>query len=192
MKVKKTILLAILVLAVLFTNGQCKYTKKGVIKFLNKRFTTSIHTMTRSYSIFSKLSNSASGAFMINENNEYYFVINLLRSYSSKFEILEGNKLVIGFENNIDLQLTSSENVESKNAGISLNHFIWAIYKVNKEQLGIFAENPIFNVKIYFVSEKEIANTFEDDDGTFFEFEILSEKKKSNLIEPANCILQIE
>lgn len=193
MKIKKSILIVFLVFTVSLTYGQCKYAKKRAVKFVNKQLTTQIQTMTKPKIIFNKFSNTSSGAFFINENDEYFLALSLVRTnYSAKFEILEKQKLVINFENNIDLTLISFDNVESKTPGITLSaQLIWAVYEVDKEQIKIFAENPLFNLKIYFVSLKNISNTFEDEDGKYFEFEVKADKYKSNLIEPANCILQI-
>ena len=193
MKIKKIILLIFLLSTFSFAYGQCKYAKKNSIKVVNKQLTTEIQKMSRLKIIFKKFSNMSQAGFFINENQEYFFALALVRSFSSKFEILEDQKLIINFENNIDLTLNSGFNVESKMPGLAFDsQFVWAAYKIDKEQIKIFTENPLFNLKIYFVSEKEISNTFSDEDGTYFEFEVLSDKFKSNLIKPAGCILQVE
>ncbi len=187
---KKLIFISLMSIVVLSSYGQCKYANKRIVKGLSKQITTQIKLMTKPKIIFKKMSQSSMGAFFINEKNEYFLALILKReNSSSKFEILEKQKLLINFENNTNLTLLSFENVESRMLAL-FKQEIWAVYKIDKEQLKLFSENPLSKLKIYFVSKKKLSNTFKDEDGNYFEFVVKLKVFKSNLKNQADCILQ--
>jgi hypothetical protein len=150
-----------------------------------------VDQMTKLKNIFDKYTNGGSASFTVDTEGNYYFALTMFRAYAKRFEIIEEMKLVINFSENIDMELAAVSNTESKNVGLSLNHQIWALYKIDKEKVQVFAEHSMFNVKIYFTTDKNIETALEDDNGMYWEFGIESETKQSNLIEPANCFLQI-
>jgi hypothetical protein len=176
--------------------GQCKYASKSFVKRQSKLLSINIQAWPQVRFIFDDPYINRTqfiANFFNDENNNFYFTFYYNRDNTYPFVILEDQKLVINFENDLKVTLSSYRNFEWKPNPLAIqpciNH-IRAFYKIDKEQVEIFARNPLLNFQIYFTSEKNISNTFEDEDGKFFKLAMKTDKTQTSLIEPASCILQ--
>ncbi|MDN5204523.1 hypothetical protein QQ008_24235 [Fulvivirgaceae bacterium BMA10] len=146
--------------------------------------------ITKPKTLFDKFYKTAATHF-VKTSNGYLMGLHLRRSHSAKFEILDDNPLIIQFENGKILMLYPRSFTEGRFIGLSLTYFIVPFYKITEEDLEVLVSNKIENIRIYFTSDKvSPSNRIEDDLGTYFQYDILSEKYKSNCMIPANCIVQ--
>jgi hypothetical protein len=173
--------------------GNGRLASNGTIKEASKDLSIPIVNMTKPDVIFLKYKGSnCTGAFLISEHGEYFMALYLNRANSQNFKILEEQKLVITFDNNVELTLNSFRDVESKILGLSANKSLWIAYKINIDQIKVFTENTYRNIKIYFTSDSELTTKVnQDDSGKFFEFEIKGGSFQKSMQNPAKCILQI-
>ncbi|MDN5201351.1 hypothetical protein QQ008_08260 [Fulvivirgaceae bacterium BMA10] len=169
---------------------ECKFVKNK--KKLQKYFQAiNIEKMTKPKVLFDKWNKVASSSF-IKTDQGFLWSIFLMRGYSARFEIFENNPIIVQFENGSIVKLYPNSFTEGKFPVLALTTFtINPLYKIDKDQIDMFSSNRIKNIRVYFTSEKVLSeNRSEDDLGTYFEYEILSERYQSNCITPANCILQ--
>jgi hypothetical protein len=186
---RKILLLAVCILSATFSYGQCKYkTKGGLVKLYEKNTSLDIEAITMPKMLFDKYFVAAGNTFIKTVSGEYYYMVPFTRSYSAKFEIDETTPLVFFLDNGEQLKLFPPQNVEGKS--IVTKFTIYLYYKISKEQVEILATKNIEYLRIYVLSEKEMENTFQDELGTYFEFQIMSDKYKDNVFDGANCILQ--
>ena len=188
----KKIILFILVCFVssTFVHGQCKVKDKGAyLKGIEKRIPIEIDFITKPRVLFDKYFVAATNTFAKTTDGEYYFIIPFGRAYSSKFELNEDTPIIFYLEDGEELSLNPDGNIEGKMVLTTFSIFLY--YKISKEQVEKLATKNIISLRIYFISEKEIADTFEDDLGRYYEFEIHSDKYRTNVFDAANCILQI-
>ncbi len=168
---------------------KCKYSKK-VLKRAKKHISKEVIKSTKPRAMFSKFSQAASTSF-IRSNNEYYLGLVLVREFGARVDIMDNNPLVFQFKNDSIIVLYPDKSTPGKFTLPVTTEINKPYYKINREQLDLFASQPIVHVKVYFTSDK-VADSKRgvDDLGTFFDFEILNDRYQSNCIESANCILQ--
>ncbi|MEM7381637.1 MAG: hypothetical protein AAF361_10635 [Bacteroidota bacterium] len=167
---------------------KCKYSSKSIRK-ANKHFTEEkIIQGTKLKPMFSKFSQAASGYFVKSEEN-YYLALILVRELGRRIDILKDNPMVIQLANDEILTLYPDRDLPGKFTLPVTTEINRPFYKVSSEELELLASNPIAHVKIYFSSDKVSEEKLGRDDlGTFFDYEILSERLQANLQEPAQCI----
>jgi len=173
-------------------DAQCKVKtklKKSYLRYAKSDdCDVEIDFATKPKSIFKKFSTGAAASF-IKSGDEYFIYFYQVRSYSSRYEILENNSLVIIFEEGEPLALYPCGNFEGKKIGL-LNYGIACFYKVTKEELENIADNIVHMVLIHISADHEISNTQIDEDGTaFFEYVIRSDNRADNAPTMASCIL---
>lgn len=147
-----------------------------------------IEYATKPRAIFSKYGVGATYSF-IKSGEEYYLFYNQYRGYSSRYEILENNSIVLIFEEGEPLSLYPCGNFSGKMRGLT-TYNIACYYKITREELQIIADNKVEMVLIHISSDQEISNTQVDEDGTvFFEYVIRSDNYAENAPTSAACIL---
>ena len=188
---KKILIILICLLSSTMVYSQCKIKTKGkIFKFINKNVPIEIKLMTESKPIFDKYYTSAGGTFAIATDNEYYFIVSFMRGlYSVSFSANEKTPIIFYLDNGEELSLFPNANITGKRIGLQ-HYLLVPYYKITKENIERFATNSIISVRIYFIAEKEIENSFEDDLGRYFEFDIKWSKYQNNVFDAANCILQ--
>jgi len=186
--------LLILVLSVILSNGfifsQCKMlTKPKHIKRLEKVIPLEIETATKYKILFDKYYTVANISYCKTIDGNYFCLVPFTRAYSSRFEVFEDQPIVFYLENGEEVTLHPVVNIDGRMIGLT-KYNILLYYKASREQLEKLASNFPVSLKIYFLAEKEISNSYMDDIGTYFEYELHSNKYRNNVFDGANCILQ--
>ncbi|MCJ7446178.1 MAG: hypothetical protein MUO72_00640 [Bacteroidales bacterium] len=188
--IKKILLVAICLFSSAVVNSQCKFVSKGsLIRMYEKRVPVDIEILVKPKVLFNKYFVAASNTFIETTDGQYFFVIPFSRTYSPKFEVYEDTPIIFYLEDGNELKLNPPENIEGRMLNLTtFNIFLY--YKITREQIDKLSSTNILYLRLYVISEKEIENTFEDELGKYFEFEIKSDKYKDNVMDLANCILQ--
>ncbi|MCD4772303.1 MAG: hypothetical protein K8R41_02840 [Bacteroidales bacterium] len=173
-------------------NSQCKFKKiKKLTKFaISDNCSVDVDISTKAKLVFSKFSTNGIVSF-VKSGNEYYLFFYQVRNYSSRYEILENNSLVIIFDDGEPLSLYPCGNFSGKMVGLSFTTFgIGCFYKIDKNQLQQIADNTCKMIIIHITADHKISGTQIDEDGSsFFEYPILSERYARNAPNAAACIL---
>lgn len=191
---KKLIILSISILLLLGTTAeaQCKFKKiKKFAKYaISEDCSVQVDLSTKPKPLFSKFNTTAMASF-VKSGEEYFLFFYQVRGYSSKYEILENNSLVIIFEEGEPLSLYPCGNYSGKRPGISLTTYsIGCFYKINKDQIQKIADNIVKMVLIHVSTDGEIRGSQIDEDGTcFLEYIIRSDNYADNAPTAAACIL---
>ena len=186
---KKNILLAICLILSTIAYSQCKIKTKGsILKAYEKRVPIDIDLMTKPKILFDKYMTVAVSTFAKTTDGNYYLIIPFTRAYSVRFEANQDTPIIFYLEDGDQVSLNPTEDIDGKMFVTKYNIFLF--YKITREQIGKLATNNIVSLRIYFIAEKEIANSYEDDLGRYLEYEILSENNRTNIFDAANCILQ--
>ena len=188
---KSTFKLAVLfcLFSIACIGQKCKYSKK-VLKRAKKHISKEVIRSTKPRAMFSKFSQAASTSF-IRSSDEYYLGLVLVREFGARVDIMEDNPLIFQFKNDSIIALYPDKSTPGKFSLPVTTEVNKPYYKVNQEQLDLFASQPIVHIKVYFTSDKVAdGKRGVDDLGTFFDFEILNDRYQTNCIESANCILQ--
>ncbi len=175
----------------MFSYGQnCKNFKKGV-KRAKKHFPDKeILSATKQRHLFSKFSQAASTYLVKSENSKYLALI-LVRELGRRIDLLDTNPIILQFENDEVLTLYPEKSSLGKFTLPATTEINRQFYTITDAQLEQLSSQQINQVKIYFTSEKVSEEKRSVDDlGMFFDYEILNERYKANLMEPALCILQ--
>ncbi len=185
--------ITLLFILFVFASGigqKCKNSSKGMRR-ANKHFTEEkIIEATKPKPLFSKFSQAASANFVRSAEN-YYLSLVLVRELGRRIDIMKDNPLIIQFENGTIETLHPDRTLLGKFTLPVTTEINKPFYKVNQEQLKLFAQHPISYIKVYFSSNKVGEEKFGTDDlGTFFDYEILSKKLQASLMEPAQCIMK--
>ncbi len=185
----KILLIIVFLVSSTVIYGQCKIKTKGsIVKLIERRVPIDVEKLTKPKVLFDKYFTVATCSFVKSTSGDHYLVIPFSRAHSARFNISENTPLKCYLEEGVTVSLDPPELIEGKMVITTLQIFLY--YKVSEFQIDELAKNHIVNMRIYFMSEKDISNTFEDDLGRYFEFEILSENNKAHLLDAANCILQ--
>ncbi len=186
---KKILLIAMLLITSTLVYSQCKVKTKGMrFSIVKHRVPLEIELITKPTMLFKKNSISADNFFAKTTDGEYYFIISYWRHHGKRHELHKETPGIFYLEDGEELTLKPEGEIKGVKTISTFNIYIY--YKITKEQIKKLASNNILSLRIYFRSEKDIRNTFEDDLGRYFEVEIHSDKNKAYVIDAANCILQ--
>ena len=187
---KRNILLLLCLIFSTVAYSQCKIKTKGsLIKAFEKKVPIDIDILIKPKILFDKYTTVATNTFVKTTDGNYYLIIPYTRAYSARFEANQDTPIIFYLENSDQLTLKPSQEIDGKM--ILTKYMIFLYYNITRAQIEKLATSNIVSLRIYFIAEhEEIANTYKDDLGRYFEYEILSEKYRTNLLEAANCILQ--
>ncbi len=192
----KTLKLKIILLCCLFSMasfGQnCKNFKKGVRKAKKHFSDKEIISATKPRRLFSKFSQAVSTHLVKSENTKYLAII-FVREFGRRIDLLGKNPITLQFENSKLITLYPEKPSFGKFTLPATTELNRQFYTITNEQLQLLSSNSIVHIKIYFTSDLVSESKYEVDDlGKFFDYEILSERYQSNLINAANCMLQLK
>ncbi len=184
------IMLAVVLVGTGTVYGQkCKYSKKEIKKVGKDLEGETILNVTEPRVIFSKFSQGATAMF-IKSDKGYYFGMFFVREMGAKMEILPDNPIVFKFDDDTILKLDPGQDYARRHKLPLTTFNIKPFYTITEEQIKLFADRKIKNVKIYFTSEKVKDEKSEKDElGTYFEFEVQSDRYQANCQAGARCIL---
>ncbi|NER11937.1 hypothetical protein GWK08_00660 [Leptobacterium flavescens] len=189
-RLKITFLLCFSLVSFICPAQNCKSNKKMERKAKKHLVEDEIIKATKLRQLFSKFSQAAS-TNLVKTDKGYYLRLQLVRELGRRIDIMKDNPLVLQFKNGEIITLYPDRDLPGKFTLPATTEFNRPFYIVSTEQLEQFAKHPISQVKIYFTSEKVPEDKRGVDDlGTFFDYEILSERYQNNLVEAANCMLQ--
>lgn len=170
---------------------KCKYSKKMVRKASKHLVNEKVLKATKFRYLFSKFSNAA-GTSIIKSNKGNYLALVLTREFGRRIDIMKDNPVIIQFQNNEVIKLYPDRSTPGKFTLPVTTEINRGYYKLDTDQLKVLAAQSIVHVKVYFTSDKvSEEKSGKDDLGTFFDYEILSDRYQSNLIDGANCMLQL-
>jgi len=176
------------VVIVYFSFGQCKIQKTN--KKLNKHIDSVLVLNSKPKTLFNKYSRTCAGFFAKDIKNNYYLALYFYRG-ARRVDIFPDTPVFINLENETVIELLTVNYTESKMYGISVvDTVIKPYYSVSKEQLHQFEESPVQFIRIYFNSEQDITDTYVDEIGRYYEFEVKADKYQDNLQSCATSILQ--
>ena len=189
---KKYGLLIIVIFCVISTMsyGQnCKNFKKGIKRAEKHLGDKEYISATKQRRMFSKFSQAVTTYFVKSEANTYLAIL-FVREMGRRIDLLDKDPIILQFENGELLTLYPEKSSLGKftlPVTTEINH---QFYVVSNDQLKQIASQQIDHVRIYFTSDKVAEQKYSVDDlGAFFDYEILNERYKANLMEPANCML---
>ena len=183
----------ILVIAAIIFNyslltGQCNYKEEGrAFNYLKKSGDIDPDFITKPKAIFDKFGVAGSQLFIKSNSEDYYFGFGFFRSYSSRFEVLENNPIILFLDEGNTIELTPIKHFEGKFKGFHFN--ITLLYSIKKSQIELIINKQINSIRFYITAEKEIANTEVDENGRYFDFEVTSGNFKANFQNSAECFL---
>ena len=188
----KRIVLLFFFLASMFCSAQkCKYSKKMVKKAGKHLVDDTVLKATKFRYLFSKFSNAA-GTSLIKSESGYYLALVLSREFGRRIDIMDDNPVIIQLTNDELIKLYPDRSTPGKFTLPITTEINRAYYKLNEDQIKQLSIQPVMHIKVYFTSDKvSEEKSGEDDLGTFFDYEILSDRYQTNLIEPAKCILKL-
>ena len=192
MKTLQLRLLVVFCFATMLCTGQkCKNFKKGVKRAKKHFVDKEIEGATKQRTLFSKFS-QAVATYLVKSDESKYLAIVFVRELGRRIDLLDKDPIVLQFENGELLTLYAEKSSIGKftlPVTTEINH---QFYTITDEQLKQLASQPINHVKIYFTSDKVSDEKRSINDlGSFFDYEILNDRYKSNLIEAATCIYQL-
>ncbi|WP_422082702.1 hypothetical protein [Ulvibacterium sp.] len=187
----RTIVLVVLFFPFICSGQDCDFSRKRAKK-AKKHFTDQkVLKATVQRNLFGKFSHGATTNFVRTDKNNYYLSLVFIREFGKRIDIMDKDPVVMQFEDNSILTLYPDKTKLGKFTLPVTTETIDPYYTIREEQLKLISAQPIKHVKIYFTSDKvDEDKRGMDDLGTFFEYEILSTRYQSSLIEAANCILQ--
>ena len=121
--------------------------------------------------------------------DQFYWGIDMKKVFQSKFEIGDKDPVIVQFENDEVITLYPRQRTDGKyRADIRMRFRIRPYYNVSPDELKLFAEHKLKNIKIYFTWDGPSDDKSDQDDlGNFFEPKI---QNKKSCKKPADCILQ--
>jgi len=168
----------------------CKNSKKMSKKAKKHLVEENILKATPMRSLFSKFSHGAA-TNLVKSDKGYYLSLLFNRDMGRRVDILDTDPIVFQFKNDSVIIVYPDRSHFGKFTVPVTLEVNKPFYKISAKQLEQLATQAIIHVKIYFTSDKvPEEKRGKDDIGTFFDYEILSERYQSSLIEAANCILQ--
>jgi len=192
MKILKLKIIVLFCLVSMICTGQkCKNSKRTFKRAKKHLIEDEIIKATKFRVLFSKFSKAATVNF-VKSDKGYYLSLMFGREFGARVDIMDDNPLVVQFINDSIMTIYPDRSTPGKFTLPVTMEVNKPFYKVDHKQLELFASQPIHYVKIYFTSDKvSEKNRGLDDSGTFFDFEILNERFQSNLLDAANCMLQL-
>ena len=186
---KKIFLIVIFLIPSTFAFAQCKIKSKGALfNTYQKNIPKEIDIITKPKVIIAKYLTSGFSAFVKSTDGDFYWVLPLTRNHGKIFFVNEETPTILYLEDGGLVTLNPPNKILGERAVFKFR--IYLFYKITREQVEKLATYNIQRLRIYYIAEKEIANTYEDDLGRYFEIEIHSNQFKNNIFDAANCILQ--
>lgn len=193
----KKILFLFIVFSFMFNenaNSQCSFVNsKKLAKYAkyakSEDCSINVDIATKVKRVINKFSTAGAISF-VKSSEEYYLFSFLHREYSSRFEILENNSLVLVFDNAEPISLYPIGNFKGKMVGLSITSYgIGCFYKIDKKQIQQIADNTIEMVLIHITSDYKMSGSQIDEDGSSFLEYPIKERFSENITESAACIM---
>ena len=187
---KNILLIAIFLIPSTFAFAQCKIKSKGAVfnTYQKKIIPEEIDFITKRKVIIAKYLTSGFSTFVKSTDGNFYWVLALTRNHGKNFFVNEETPTVLYLEDGELVTLNPPNKILGERA--MFKFYITLFYKITREQVEKLATYNIQRLRIYYIAEKEIANTYEDDLGRYFEIKIHSNQFKNAVFDAANCILQ--
>lgn len=188
-RLKLSILVFFCSISMLCAGQKCKNFKKGVKRAKKHFVDKEIINATKQRRLFSKFSQAVT-TYIVKSEKTKYLAILFVREMGRRIDLLENDPIIFQFENGGLLTLYPEKSSLGKftlPVTTEINH---QFYVLSDDHLKQLSSQQINHVKIYFTSDKVSEEKYSVDDlGSFFDYEILNERYKGNLMEPSTCML---